>query len=78
MRFGKTFAAYQLALKMRWSKILVLSYKPAVQNAWEEDLMRHKDFKDWQFTSKSTIDFKKIIKETICMLWIFSGLFRKK
>ena len=25
MRFGKTFAAYQLALKMRWSKILVLS-----------------------------------------------------
>ena len=63
MRFGKTFAAYQLALKMRWSKILVLSYKPAVQNAWEEDLMRHKDFKDWQFTSKSTIDFKKINKK---------------
>lgn len=28
MRFGKTFAAYQLALKMGWEKILVLTFKP--------------------------------------------------
>lgn len=63
MRFGKTFAAYQLALNMKWSKILVLTYKPAVQNAWEEDLTRHKDFTDWQFTSKNTIDYKKLNKK---------------
>src|SRR5699024_10317197 len=44
MRFGKTFAAYQLALKMGWKKVLVLTFKPAVQHAWEEDLMRHVDF----------------------------------
>ena len=62
MRFGKTFAAYQLALKSNWKKILVLTYKPAVQNAWEEDLTRHKDFHDWQFLSNDGLDFKQIKK----------------
>lgn len=49
MRFGKTFAAYQLALKQGWRKVLVLTFKPAVQNAWEEDLLSHVDFEGWQF-----------------------------
>ncbi len=52
MRFGKTFAAYQLAKKMGWRKVLVLTFKPAVLNAWEEDLMCHIDFPGWQFISK--------------------------
>jgi hypothetical protein len=51
MRFGKTFASYQLARKMGWKRILVLTFKPAVQNAWEEDLKSHVDFKGWQFIS---------------------------
>lgn len=51
MRFGKTFAAYQLAKKMGWKKVLVLTFKPAVQNAWQEDLQCHLDFKGWQFIS---------------------------
>ena len=51
MRFGKTFAAYQLAKKMGWRKLLVLTFKPAVQSAWEEDLKGHIDFKGWQFIS---------------------------
>lgn len=49
MRFGKTFASYQLAKKMNWQRILVLTFKPAVQDAWEEDLNCHKDFDGWQF-----------------------------
>ena len=49
MRFGKTFAAYQLAKRMRWSRILVLTFKPAVQHAWQEDLEKHVDFRGWQF-----------------------------
>ena len=49
MRFGKTFASYKLAEKMGWKKVLVLTFKPAVQNAWEEDLMTHVDFEGWQF-----------------------------
>ncbi|MFN3989173.1 MAG: GIY-YIG nuclease family protein [Erythrobacter sp.] len=52
MRFGKTFAAYQLAKRMGWKKVLVLTFKPAVQNAWEEDLKSHIDFEGWQFVSR--------------------------
>lgn len=59
MRFGKTFTAYQLALEMGWSKILVLTFKPAVASAWEEDLSTHKDFQGWQYISNAdhTLDF---------------------
>jgi hypothetical protein len=58
MRFGKTFASYQLAKKMGWTKVLVLTFKPAVQNAWEEDLKRHIDFKGWQFISPKGLSYK--------------------
>jgi hypothetical protein len=54
MRFGKTFATYQLAKQMNWKKILVLTFKPAVQSAWEEDLKLHKDFVGWQFISRDS------------------------
>ena len=53
MRFGKTFTTYQLSKEMGWSKVLVLTFKPAVQNAWKEDLMMHVDFEGWQFISKN-------------------------
>jgi hypothetical protein len=52
MRFGKTFAAYQLAKKMGWTKVLVLTFKPAVVHAWSEDLTRHIDFEGWQFITR--------------------------
>lgn len=53
MRFGKTFATYQLAKKMGWTKILVMTFKPAVESAWDEDLKEHVDFEGWQFVSAS-------------------------
>ncbi len=49
MRFGKTFASYQLAKKMKWKRVLVLTFKPAVENSWREDLNSHVDFEGWQF-----------------------------
>ena len=52
MRFGKTFTAYQLALRMKWKHVLVLTFKPAVKTAWKEDLLTHKDFKEWTFVEK--------------------------
>ncbi len=52
MRFGKTFAAYQLAKTMGWTKVLVLTFKPAVVHAWSEDLGRHIDFEGWQFITR--------------------------
>ena len=54
MRFGKTFTAYQLAKHMGWKRILVLTFKPAVESAWEEDLKTHVDFKGWQFISRTS------------------------
>ena len=52
MRFGKTFAAYQLAKKMGFQRVLILTFKPAVQTAWREDLTCHVDFEGWQFISR--------------------------
>ena len=51
MRFGKTFASYQLAKKMKLKRVLVLTFKPAVESAWREDLVSHVDFDGWQFVS---------------------------
>jgi hypothetical protein len=63
MRFGKTFAAYQLARRMGWRKVLVLTFKPAVQNAWEEDLKFHVDFKGWQFISPGGLSYANADKK---------------
>lgn len=62
MRFGKTFATYQLAKSMGWGKILILTFKPAVQNAWEEDLNNHVDFAGWQFVAKDGLQFSQVNK----------------
>ena len=51
MRFGKTFASYQLAKKMGLSRVLILTFKPAVESAWREDLVTHIDFEGWQYIS---------------------------
>jgi hypothetical protein len=58
MRFGKTFASYQLARKLGWKKILILTFKPAVQSAWDEDLKTHVDFKGWQFIARNGLKFE--------------------
>ena len=56
MRFGKTFAAYQLAKEMGFERVLILTFKPAVQTAWREDLTCHVDFEGWQFISRDPAD----------------------
>jgi hypothetical protein len=63
MRFGKTFASYQLALKMGWRKVLVLTFKPAVESAWEEDLKCHVDFKGWQFIKPGGLSYEQADKK---------------
>lgn len=52
MRFGKTFTSYQLAKEMGWTRVLVLTYKPAVEGSWREDLENHIDFIGWRFKGK--------------------------
>ncbi len=53
MRFGKTFASYQLAKTLGAQRVLVVTFKPAVEDAWQVDLESHADFEGWQFFSKS-------------------------
>ncbi|MFY9330037.1 MAG: DEAD/DEAH box helicase family protein [Georgfuchsia sp.] len=54
MRFGKTFTAYQLAKKLDAKRVLVLTFKPAVEDAWLTDLEGHVDFNGWQYLSRSS------------------------
>ncbi len=54
MRFGKTFTSYQLAKSLGATRVLVVTFKPAVEDAWSTDLLTHKDFDGWQYVSKSS------------------------
>lgn len=54
MRFGKTFTTYQLAKRMQAKRILVMTFKPAVEDAWDTDLKTHVDFDGWQYLSRKT------------------------
>lgn len=54
MRFGKTFAAYQLAKRLGATRVLVVTFKPAVEDAWATDLLSHRDFDGWQYLSRSS------------------------
>jgi len=54
MRFGKTFTTYQLAKKINAKRVLVVTFKPAVEDAWQTDLENHKDFNGWQYLSRAS------------------------
>ena len=54
MRFGKTFTTYQLAKKLGAKRVLVVTFKPAVADAWQTDLEMHVDFDGWQYLSRSS------------------------
>lgn len=72
MRFGKTFATYQLARRMGLKKVLILTFKPAVQTAWREDLTTHMDFEGWRFISRpqnpaeSDMDVQDPMRPIVC------------
>ncbi len=54
MRFGKTFTTYQLARKLGAKRVLVVTFKPAVEDAWQTDLDGDVDFNGWQYLSKNS------------------------
>ena len=54
MRFGKTFTTYQLAKKLGAKRVLVVTFKPAVEDAWQTDLESHVDFDGWQYLSRNS------------------------
>ena len=54
MRFGKTFTAYHLAKRLGAKRVLVLTFKPAVADAWQTDLESHVDFDGWHYQSRNS------------------------
>ena len=87
MRFGKTFASYELAKKMGFKRVLILTFKPAVQTAWREDLMSHVDFEGWQFISRDANNLQDTIndqyqradqKQAYRLLWLLPGFSRRQ
>jgi type III restriction/modification enzyme restriction subunit/T5orf172 domain-containing protein len=54
MRFGKTFTTYQLAKKLGAKRVLVVTFKPAVEDAWQTDLESHVDFDGWVYVSRNS------------------------
>lgn len=77
MRFGKTFATYKLMEKANWSKVLVITYRPAVKKSWRDDLNTHKDFKDYVFLSENDIsEINKKRKSVVFMS--FQDLLKSK
>src|SRR4029079_9087649 len=54
MRFGKTFTTYQLARKLGAKRTLVVTFKPAVEDAWQTDLESHVDFDGWHYLSQAS------------------------
>ncbi len=54
MRFGKTFTSYQLAKKLGARRVLVVTFKPAVEDAWQTDLESHADFAGWHYLNRNS------------------------
>lgn len=54
MRFGKTFTSYKLAQVIDAKRVLVVTFKPAVEDAWQADLESHVDFEGWQYMSRAS------------------------
>ena len=50
MRFGKTHTTYQIARALGMDRVLILTYKPAVEDSWREDLERHVAFDGMKFS----------------------------
>ncbi|WP_395161633.1 DEAD/DEAH box helicase family protein, partial [Ilumatobacter sp.] len=74
MRFGKTHAAYQLAMRMKWKRLLVITYQPAVADSWRTDLLTHAAFKGWEYVDKDTAPTTKagLAKITAPLAWFVS------
>ena len=72
MRFGKTFTAYQLAKKLQTKRVLVLTFKPAVEDAWQTDLENHVDFDGWQYLSLKSDSAPALVDNSRPMVYFAS------
>lgn len=74
MRFGKTFTTYQLAKKLGAKRVLVVTFKPAVEDAWQTDLESHVDFEGWQYRNSDSDPGKVPAKTPLVYFGSFQDL----
>jgi hypothetical protein len=74
MRFGKTFTTYQLAKRLGAKRVLVVTFKPAVEDAWRADIESHADFNGWQYLSRQTAVDPRTIDRS--MPFVYFGSFQ--
>lgn len=72
MRFGKTFTTYHLARKLEARRVLVVTFKPAVEDAWQTDLESHVDFDGWQYLSRHSDKDPSTINRDMPMVYFGS------
>ena len=65
MRFGKTFVSYLIAKEMNVKSILVVTYKPAVNASWQEDLDTHVLFDGWNYSTGNGFVLNKKAKVNV-------------
>ena len=51
MRFGKTFTSYHIAKELEVKNLLILTYKPQAEEAWQTDLNEHVAFEGWHYSN---------------------------
>ena len=63
MRFGKTYAALELARRMELKKVLIITFKVEVKDSWKNELLGHRDFVDYHWVDvKNRDDIKSCEK----------------
>jgi superfamily II DNA or RNA helicase len=62
MRFGKTFVSYQIMKSLKLKRVLVITYKPAVDASWREDMETHVDFENWKYVNAKEFNASNPIK----------------
>ena len=72
MRFGKTFTTYQLVRKIGAKRVIVVTFKPVVEDAWKTDLEDHVDFDGWQYLSSKSAGDPRQIDDTKPMVYFGS------
>jgi len=86
MRFGKTFTTYEIIKAMGLRRVLVITYKPAVDANWREDLESHVDFDGWKYysakefsaTNPITLDSSADVEILFCSFQDFNDFNKAK
>jgi hypothetical protein len=72
MRYGKTLAVCEIFKELGLKRMLIMTYKPAVDASWKEEVEKHVDFDGWKYYSAkdfSATDPIKLPGDTVEVLF---------